>query len=104
MAELDDFSRFINTPEVIFQGEQTLNTWTPPAWMRERPSDDEIGAFRVTSATEGRPDLIADAVYGEPLLFWVLIAFNRVGDSLNWPRAGDVVEYPVDSVVFPELS
>ena len=62
-----------------------------------------IGVYQVTSETEGRPDLIANAVYGNPQLDWILIAFSNVYDTLNWPRAGDFIEYPLDVVVLPQL-
>ena len=100
---LDDFSRFRQTQLVIFDGKETYGRWRPLSIFSRRPSDDQIDVFSVTSALEGRPDLISNAVYGTPYLDWVLIAFNKVRDPLNWPRAGDVIEYPLDSVVLPEL-
>ncbi len=101
--ELDDFSRFRRTPLTIVDGQETFGRWVPPSFLTERPADDRIGVFSVTGANEGRPDLISHAVYGTPALDWVIIAFNGVRNTLNWPRAGDVVEYPFDSVVIPEL-
>lgn len=101
--DLDDFSRFKRTPPTIIDGKETYGRWVPPNFLKTRPTDENIGIFRVTSAMEGRPDLIAFKVYGTPLLDWVLIAFNGVRDPLNWPRAGDSIEYPVDTVVLPAL-
>lgn len=103
MSELSQFSRFYKTERVIMDGAETFGTWDPPSFLTKRPPDDKIGVFRVTSATEGRPDLIANRLYGTPLLDWVIISFNGVSDTMNWPRAGDVIEYPLVNVVLPEL-
>jgi len=103
MPILDDFSRFRQTELIIVDGKETYGPWVAPAFLKERPPEDKIGVFKVTSAVEGRPDLISNAVYGTPLLDWVIISFNKVRNTLNWPRTGDLVEYPLDSVVLPEI-
>ena len=104
MAQLDDFSRFFQTGETIIDGNETFGVWNPPLFLKIRPEEDKIARFRVTSQTEGRPDTIANRIYGTPLLDWVLISFNKVRDPLNWPKAGDIIEYPIDSIVFPLIS
>ena len=103
MAVLEEFSRFFQTDETIIDNVETLGVWNPPDFIKVRPLDDKIGIFRVSNALEGRPDLISDQLYGTPRLFWVLIAFNKIRDPLNWPKAGDNIEYPLDTVVFPQL-
>lgn len=103
MAELDQFSRFQQTPPIIVDGVGTYGAWVQPSFLTNRPNNDQIGVFKVTSAIEGRPDLISHQLYGTPLLDWVLISFNNARRSLNWPKAGDIVEYPLDTVVLPEL-
>jgi len=103
MADLDDFSRFFQTEELIVDGNETFGVWNRPSFLKTRPSEDKIDRYRVTSRTEGKPDLISNQLYGTPLLDWVLIAFNGVRDPLNWPRAGDTIEYPIDSIVFPVI-
>lgn len=101
--KLDEFSRFKRTPPTIVEGKETYGRWVVPTFLKVRPAEEYIRVFQVTSALEGRPDLISNAVYSTPLLDWVLIAFNGVRDPLNWPRAGDLIEYPVDTIVLPEL-
>lgn len=103
MAELDQFSRFQQSEPIIVDGIWTYGTWKQPSFLLKRPTEDKIGVFRVSSALEGRPDLISYQVYGTPLLDWVLIAFNDARRSLNWPKSGDNIEYPSDAVVLPEL-
>lgn len=104
MADFGEFSRFFQTDEVIVEGKETVGVWNPPDFIKKRPEDDKIGRFRVTTQTEGRPDMIANEIYGTPKLQWVLISFNKIRDPLNWPRAGDTIEYPVEEVVFPQVS
>lgn len=100
---LEDFSRFSRTEMVIVDGCETFGRWKSYSFLKERPADENIEVFQVPSSMEGRPDLISQQVYGTPLLDWVLIAFNNARNSLNWPRTGDLVEYPIESVVVPEV-
>lgn len=99
----DSFSRFKKTPPTIVDGKETYGRWVDFQFLRERPDEEFIKVFQVTNPVEGRPDLISQAVYGTPLLDWVLIAFNKVRDPFNWPRAGEAIEYPADVIVLPEL-
>lgn len=100
---LDEFSRFRTTPPTVVDGKETYGPWVRPSFLVTRPPEESIRVFKVTNALEGRPDSISNIVYGTPALFWVLIAFNKVIDPLNWPKAGDVIEYPSDTVVLPQL-
>lgn len=100
---LEDFSRFSRTEMIIVDGVETFGRWKQYPFLKERPAEENIEVFQVTSATEGRPDLISQQIYGTPLLDWVLIAFNNARNTLNWPKTGDVIEYPVESVVVPEV-
>lgn len=102
MIKLTDFSRFRKTDMVIVDGVETFGVWTQPSYLITRPDEQYIGKFKVTSQYAGRPDLISHMLYGTPSLDWVLIAFNDV-TSLNWPETGVIIEYPSDSLVFPEL-
>ena len=88
---------------IIVDGNETFGRWQSYSFLKVRPPEDQIDVFQVTSAVEGRPDLISQQIYDTPLLDWVLIAFNNARDSLNWPKAGDLVEYPIESVVVPEV-
>ncbi len=110
MAELDNFSRLLRTQQIIFQGKETFGSWSSFSWLENRPADNLISNFYVTPALEGRPDLIASQIYGTPLLDWVLISFNsRVGNdetaakALTWPKAGQIIEYPTESLVVSSL-
>lgn len=104
MTKLDDFSRLFQTDKTIVDDNETFGIWNPPQFLKVRPEESKISRFRVTTQTEGRPDKIANELYGTPLLDWVLISFNKVREPLNWPKAGDTIEYPVESIVFPLIS
>jgi len=101
---LDDYSRFSRTEMIIVDNNETFGVWKTYSFLKQRPRDEDIGVFQVTNDLEGRPDLISFRIYGTPLLDWVLISFNSAGRNvLNWPRAGDIIEYPVESIVIPEV-
>ncbi len=100
---LDNFSRFKDTPLIIEKGVETYGVWKGFPFTKQRPADEFIGIYQVTSQTEGRPDLIANAVYGTPYLDWVLIMFNNISEVFGWPRAGMAIEYPLETIVLPNL-
>lgn len=102
-TSLSDYSRFTKTEMIIVDRVETYGKWNSYSFLKTRPSDDLIGVFRVTSALEGRPDLISAAIYSTSQLDWVLIAFNNARGVLNWPKTGERIEYPLEKVVMPEV-
>lgn len=103
MAKFNSRSRYRRSQMVIADGVETVGTWSQPSYLKERPDSSFISTFYVTNAHEGRPDLIADRIYGSPDLDWVLIAFNAPNEILNWPTAGTTIEYPSRDLVFAKL-
>jgi len=99
----DEYSRLNLNEDIIYDDVVTVGRWQRQGFLTKRPPQASIRVFRVTSALEGRPDLIAESIYGVSALDWVLIAFNNVREPLNWPRTGDIIEYPISSIVLPEL-
>jgi len=71
--------------------------------MITRPNDKYIHKYIVPSSQQGRPDLIADAVYGLDSLDWVLITFNNVINVFGWPKSGEIISWPDSSIVIPSL-
>jgi hypothetical protein len=110
---LDEFpySRFqftptVQVPDPTIGQEGTVEAydqWVPPEFF-DTVTDDQISTYLVHKEVEGRPDLIAGIVYGTYMLDWVLIAFNKPTETLNWPRAGTVIKYPSQNVVLANLS
>jgi len=88
---------------IVVDGVETVGVWNQPSYLIERPDDAYISKFHVTSALEGRPDLIAYAVYKSAELDWVIIAFNNPSEILNWPKAGDMIEIVAQELIHAEL-
>jgi hypothetical protein len=103
MSDLGYFSRFQTTESILVEGKKTFGAWNSPDFIKKRPDKESILTYHVTSKTEGRPDLISNIVYGTSDLFWVIIAFNKPRNTLNWPKTGSTIEYPAQSVVMSEL-
>ena len=98
----DAYSRYKQTPLVVFDGVETYGTWAQPSWLITRPDESLINKLVITSDIAGRPDTIAYRVYGVSFLDWAIIAFNKVLDQFGWPQTGIIIEYPVDTVVLSE--
>jgi hypothetical protein len=94
------YSRFNQTQRVLYDGQETLGMWV-------NPITDQLvntaGKYVVANRYEGRPDLIAYEAYGSSSLDWLLIAVNKATGALNWPRAGDVILIPQQSLIASEL-
>ena len=103
MVKFNELSRYAETQPIIVNGSETLGKWKPPGFLVTEPAESDIYALVVDNTVEGRPDLIANDIYGASELAWVLIAFNKVKNPLNWPRAGQTIKYPDRSIVFTEL-
>lgn len=101
--KLGTYSRFKQTEIVIFDGEQVFGRWKSPSMLRRSLSASEMTTFYVSHQFAGRPDLIANVVYGDSELDWVIIALNRPADVLNWPRPGDVIKVPATPLVMAEV-
>lgn len=104
----DETSRFRKTPEqLIFIpgiGEvETFGVWVRPRFLTEKLDERNIGQIVVTTAEQGRPDILARRVYGASRYDWILIAFNNARDVLNWPEPGTTVQFPLPQVIFNEF-
>ncbi len=105
MIQLDDYSRFRHTEMIVFDGKETFGRWVMPDLLVNPPTNNNIQTFKVTPALVGRPDLISNAVYNTPLLDWLIIAFNSDTSRgvLNWPKAGQILRYPTEDIVIPQV-
>lgn len=65
--------------------------------------EDQILSIAIDGTRAGRPDLIANDLYGTSLYKWVLILFNNVTNPLNWPENGTVIKAPTNDAVWGEL-
>ena len=92
-------SRLKDTPLTIVDGKETLGVWEKPSFLTSEVPNRYVGSFTVTSNYSGRPDLISQLLYNTPYYDWVLISFNNVQDTLNWPPVGLNIKYPAISIV-----
>ena len=98
-------SRFQLTTPIVYNGVKTYGLWVEP-WFITNPEllpIAQVGIMVVPSSLECRPDAISQLVYGTPYFDWVIIAFNRSFDVLNWPRTGTTIKYPLSEVVYRYL-
>lgn len=103
--ELPSHSRFkLSNSVVLPDGTETIDMMR---WFDfldlNNIKPENLETFLVDNETSGRPDLIANYIYGTPQLYWVLIMVNKPKKMLGWPRTGTVVYAPTKSIVMPAL-
>lgn len=98
-------SRFrLSEPILTRDGESTFGIAKKYRFMdRSKLSNLDIRPITVPASFAGRPDLLAETIYGDAELHWILIIFNRVENPFNWPLTGQIIEVPSPSVVSAEL-
>tara|TARA_R100001244_G_scaffold25113_3_gene25515 strand:+ start:22664 stop:22984 length:321 start_codon:yes stop_codon:yes gene_type:complete len=98
-------SRFSDSVPILSRdGRETYGIATKYDFLsRDNLKSDEIGQIVINPDLAGRPDLLADEIYGNVDLMWIAVIFNNVQNPLNWPTNNQVVEFPIPSVVFAEL-
>lgn len=74
---------------------------------RKNLNEEDIKIFVITADFRGKPHALAERLYGNENLFWILIFFNRVENPFEyphgWPNIGLIIEYPSAAVVRAEL-
>ena len=104
----DSGSRFQSTEKLFYKpldGKATVTygMWVPPSFLTRTLDSKSVGNYQVISGYDGRPDYVSSVLYGTPYLDWVLIAFNKAQDVVNWPAVGTIIQYPLPQVVFAEI-
>lgn len=94
-------SRFKNTPLININGKEAYGRWVAPDFLSDPKL--QISKYLVTSGLAGRPDLISNSVYGTPEYYWVIVAYNKPIDTLNWPDVGDLIDIPDIKAIISEL-
>jgi hypothetical protein len=94
------YSRFSRTDSVLFDNNETYGRWASPITNNIYKN---LTVISVGAQYAGRPDLIANELYGDSSLDWVLIAVNNAADALNWPSAGSTIKVPIRSIITSEL-
>ena len=98
-------SRFSeSTPILNREGKETFGIAKKFRFLdRNNLDEDEIGRIVIDANLAGRADKLATEIYGDFNLLWVIMQFNHVENALNWPLNGEVIDYPIASVVFSEI-
>ena len=95
-------ARLNDTEPVIKDGKVTYGRWKKPAFLLKEHFDFEI-EYTVDNTKAGRPDLIAEEVYGTSDLYWVVIAAHRPLNPIGWPPTGTKLILPGSSEVYNDL-
>jgi hypothetical protein len=98
--DIQVYSRFVQTDPVVFDGCDTYGRWNSPL---TQAIYDNLLLLVINARYAGRPDLIANELYGDDSLDWVLITVNNATDALNWPNAGDTIKVPDPTIMTSEL-
>jgi len=106
--KLPSFSRLKETQAIITESDgdrvETFGLWKEPSFLTQKLDPQlEVIHIRVDSRRAGRPDLIANDVYGSPSYFWVLLAYNKPQEIFGWPKNGTVVLAPTAQIVLSSL-
>lgn len=83
--------RYTQLEKVETKGYVIPGPYIDPTFLTVKETES---TYKVGTGYAGRPDLIAQAVYGDSALFWVIIAYNNVTKVMNWPQIGEVIRYP----------
>lgn len=104
-------SRFTNSPDILYKGRETKGRISTYSWLVERPEPQLIRTYKVTTQTAGSPRRIASQLYGDHNLWWIITSFNNRWypdpgslQVLNWPKAGQIIYYPVRVVFSATIS
>lgn len=104
-------NRYSSTSNIKFKGIETKGSWVKYPWLLEKPADSLIRTLKINTNLAGDARKIANLVYQDHQLYWVIVAFNVVWYSdnaamnvMNWPAAGQVIYYPEFSVISPTIN
>jgi hypothetical protein len=86
------FTPFINHKLSDGSTVETFGFWVPPDFFVDPGLS--ITNYTVPNGRAGRVDQISQDVYNTTEYFWVIIAYNRPANPLNWPKAGDIIQIP----------
>jgi len=106
VLKMPSFSKFkLTDPILTIDNQETFGLMKKFRFLdRESLEEDEIEKIFIDGTRVGRPDLIALDLYESSIHFWILLMFNNVMDPFGWPKNQTVIEAPIRSVVFRELT
>lgn len=93
-------NRYKNTNNLNIDGQIVPGPYETPLFISRQL---QPSILRVSPQRANRPDLIANDLYGDPSLFWVLLEYNSVSNTMNWPKAGEIIKYPPINRIMREM-
>ncbi len=104
-------SRYDSTNNIKFKNVETKGSWARYPWLIQKPADNLIRTLKINTNLANDARKIANQVYGDHELYWVIVAFNSVWynnsgatNVFNWPASGQVIYYPLFSVISPTIN
>ncbi len=96
----DSTSRFYSLESIIINGKPTYGRASLPDALQEANlTPGQIARMTITQQYVGRPDALANDVYGTPFLEWIIVMFNKPMNPLGWPQAGITIKLPTKDAV-----
>lgn len=93
MYAVNHKSRFNGYNPITFKGQTTFGFYFRPAFLEKGYTSNQVGYHTVDITEEGRPDRIAEKLYGSAEYEWVLLLLNDVSETLTWPTSGQLIKY-----------
>lgn len=97
MGQYRDRGDFFLYDTVVFKGKTMYDIANDFDWRKAHidfQTTDDIFTAIVPAGMEHRPDLIANAVYGSPKLYWVVLVANNIYDPEEALDIGDKIRLP----------
>lgn len=91
---VDATSRYLNSDVIYYNGPSDKKVLTFNTYKRQTPRISVNDKFTVISAaTQYRPDLISNTIYGFPHYWWKIMEFNGISDIFDF-KAGMTIRLP----------
>jgi hypothetical protein len=91
---VDATSRYLSSRVIYYSGPDDKKVLTFNTYKRQQPRLSINDKFTVvTAATQYRPDLISNTIYGFPHYWWKIMEFNGINDILDF-KAGITIRLP----------
>lgn len=91
---VDATSRYQSSTVMYYNGPDDKQVLTFDTYKRQQPRLSVNDKFTIiTAATQYRPDLISNTIYGFPHYWWRIMEFNGISDILDF-KAGVTLRLP----------
>lgn len=81
-SRVNTMNRYLNKVSLVYFDGTKVTEFIKKSQLYPEPSDDDQYYF-VDASKRFRPDIIAQEVYGTPLLYWVILSANHLARPLD---------------------